>query len=119
MHTRWWPTLLVGGVILVLSLVPLGGGGPGPTGGAVAGIGVDKLLHAVDYAALVLTVLYARRARDLRACLVVFVAVVVAGGAVELLQGLVPTRSPSVLDAAANAVGTALATGGWWLTVSE
>lgn len=115
MDARWWPALVVGAVVLTLSLVPLGGGAGSVGGGAVAGVGVDKLLHVADYAVLALALLYATRARSARVCLAVFAAAVALGGAVELLQGVVPTRHPSLLDAAANAVGAALATVGWWV----
>lgn len=113
MHRHWWPTVAVGTVVLVFSLVPLGGGGSG--GLVVAGVGVDKLLHVVDYAALSFALGYGVGRRDRPTLLAVFVVVVAVGGAVELLQGLVPTRAPSLADAAANAVGAALGTAGWWL----
>lgn len=114
--SRWLPAVVVTGAILALSLVPLGGSGAvsSASSGSIAGVGFDKLLHVVDYAALVITFLYATRARTVRACLVAFVAAAVLGGAIELLQGPVPTRETSLLDAVANTVGAAVATGGWW-----
>ena len=112
MHRRWWPLVAVGTVVLVFSLVPLGGGDSGSL--AVAGVGVDKLLHVVDYAALSFALGYAVGRRDRTTLLAVFVAAVAVGGAVELLQGVVPTRHPSLADAAANVVGAALGTAGWW-----
>lgn len=114
MTSRWWPAVLVAGAVLVFSLVPLGGGAAAGSG-AVAGIGLDKLLHVVDYAALALALCYATRARTMGACLLAFAAAVAFGGAVELLQLPVPTRRGSLLDVAANAVGAATASAGWWL----
>lgn len=112
MHRRWWPAVAVGTVVLVFSLVPLGGGG-GEL--AVLGVGIDKLLHVVDYAALAFALGYAVRTRNPTALLAVFVAAVAVGGVIELLQGLVPTRGMSLWDAVANAAGAALGTAGWWL----
>jgi VanZ family protein len=110
------PAVVVAGAVLVLSLVPLGGGAlSSASGGGVHGVGLDKLLHVVDYATIALTLLYATRARTARACLVAFAAAAVLGGAIELLQGPIPMRDASLLDAVANAVGAAVATGGWWV----
>jgi len=118
MDTRWWPAVVVGTVVLVFSLVPLGASGPVGGGGSVVvlGLGADKLLHVVDYAALAFALGYARRARTPGALLTAFVAAVAVGGVVELLQGPLPTRATSLADAVANTVGAALGTAGWWLT---
>lgn len=113
MHRRWWPALAVATVVLVFSLVPLGGAGGGSV--AVLGVGADKLLHVVDYAVLALALAYAVRTRDPTTLLAVFIVAVLFGGVVELLQGLVPTRGASLWDAAANVIGAALGTAGWWL----
>lgn len=117
MPSRWWPAIVITSAILALSLVPFGGGGAvsSVSGGSIACVGFDKLLHVVDYALLVLTLLYATRARTVRACLVAFAGAVLLGGAIELLQGPVPTRQRSVFDAVANTVGAAVATAGWWV----
>lgn len=116
MTSRWWPAVIVTGAILALSLVPLSGSGAvsSASSGSIAGVSADKLLHVLDYTALAIALLYARRARTVPECLVVFAATAVLGGAIELLQGPVPTRHPSLLDAVANAVGAAVATAGWW-----
>ncbi|AEN05911.1 VanZ family protein [Halolamina sp.] len=111
MNTRWWPVVLVAAVVLAFSVVPLGG----TASGAVSGVGLDKLLHVIDYAALAFALGYAIRARRARVLLAVFAAAVAFGGAVELLQGPLPTRATSLADAVANAVGAALGTAGWWL----
>jgi hypothetical protein len=117
MDARWWPAVTVATVVLVFSLVPLGGGGAaGGAGGVVVlGVGADKLLHVVDYAALAFALGYGLRARTPAALLSAFVVAVAVGGAVELLQGPLPTRATSLADAAANTLGAALGTGGWWL----
>lgn len=117
MGTRWWPVATVGTVVLVFSLVPLGNGsvGAGVGSAAVLGIGADKLLHVVDYAALAFALGYAVRRRDAPGLLGVFVVAVAVGGGVELLQGLLSTRATSLADAVANAVGAAVGTVAWWL----
>ncbi len=121
MTLRWWPVVVVAGAILVFSLVPLGGGGAvsSAAGDSVVGIGIDKILHIVDYAALAVTLLYATRARTARACFVAFAVAVTFGGAIELLQIPVPTRQGSLLDATANALGAAIATLVWWRLSSK
>lgn len=112
MNNRWLPAVLVAAVVLAFSVVPLGV----DTGtGAISGVGLDKLLHVVDYAALAFALAYAVRARRARVLLAVFVVAVAFGGAVELLQGPLSTRMMSVADAGANAVGAALGTASWWL----
>ena len=112
MNNRWWPAVVVAAVVLAFSLVPLG---VDPGIGAGSGVGLDKLLHVVDYAALAFALAYAVRARSARVLLAVFVVAVGFGGAVELLQGPISTRTTSVADAGANAVGAALGTASWWL----
>ncbi|MFW5939746.1 MAG: VanZ family protein [Halolamina sp.] len=106
---RWLP-VAVAAVILAGSLVPGGGGG-----GAVAGIGVDKLLHVAGYAVLAATALAALQARSARTIVVVVVLVTAFGGVVELLQGPVPGRRVSTLDLVADFVGAALVAAGWWV----
>lgn len=116
MTLRWWPAVVVAGAILVFSLVPIGGGGAvsSASGDSVLGVGIDKILHVVDYAALALTLLYATRARTAWACFVAFALAVAFGGTIELLQIVAPTRQGSLLDVTANALGAAVATLGWW-----
>jgi VanZ family protein len=81
--------------VVAASLVPLGGG---------ASTFPDGLFHVVGYAAVAAAVV--RAGPPTRRTLAVAVVVAVAVGAgVELLQGLVPGRTPSVADAAANLVG--------------
>ena len=110
MHSRRRLPIAIAAAILAASLVPGGGGG-----GAVAGIGVDKLLHAGGYAVLAAAALAACRRVDARSALAVFLLVTALGGAVELLQAPVPGRSASVLDLAADAVGAAAGVTAWWL----
>lgn len=110
MRSRRWLPIAIAAVILVASLVPGGGGG-----GAVAGIGIDKLLHTGGYAVLAAAALAARRRVDARSVLVVGLLVTAFGGVVELLQAPVPGRSLSALDLAADAVGAAAGVTAWWL----
>lgn len=99
---------LVASAVLVTSLVPLGGAGSGVPG-------TDKLLHAVGYGLLCAAVLRWRRPVALGGALAAIAAVATYGAGVELLQGAVPTRSPSLLDAFANALGATLVAAVWWL----
>ncbi|WP_018257523.1 VanZ family protein [Halomicrobium katesii] len=107
-----WALLAVGYAVgvLVASLLPASGAGLGATGplGLVA---VDLWLHAVGYGALAVLAATAWSARDARAVAAVVVAVVLYGVAIEGLQGLAPTRTPSLLDATANAVGAVAGVG--------
>jgi VanZ family protein len=66
----------------------------------------DKILHLVAYAVLMFW--WAQLVIQKRWKLAV--AVVVFGGAIELLQGLTPDRQPELLDALANIGGVLL---GW------
>lgn len=99
---------LVASAVLVASLVPLGSAGSGVPG-------ADKLLHAVGYGLLCAAVLRWRRPGALGGALAAIAAVATYGAGVELLQGAVPTRSPSLLDALANALGATLVAAVWWL----
>ena len=72
----------------------------------------DKQLHFASYAALTLALAYAtvryRRRPWLRASAVI-VLVAVFGGAIELLQGVVPYRYTSPMDYLANVIGVLFA----------
>lgn len=105
MNRRHWLVILVGGLILVGSLVPV----PADSPRQLAGL--DKLVHVVDYAVLAGVVAYALDAEDSRTVSLVFVAVVAFGAGVEIAQGLVSERSCSRFDVLANAVGAALVLG--------
>lgn len=98
---------LVAGLILVSSLIPVGGMASGVPG-------ADKLVHVVGYGTLCATVLRWRAVDAPSGYLLAVVAVAAYGGGVELLQGTVPTRTPSHLDALANAAGATLVAVGWW-----
>ncbi|WP_276272894.1 VanZ family protein [Haloarcula litorea] len=114
---RQVPAVALAVLLLVGSLVPL------PTGGGdalplVLGVALDKWVHALGYAALAGLASWGRDARSALALAAVLVAVAGYGAGIELLQGPVPTRDTSALDALANAVGT-LAGGLAWLAVDR
>jgi len=95
--------------IAVLLLIPL------PA--AAEGFGPpesDKVAHVLLFGGL--TLLWAWAVRPARAAMLLALAAAVAlyGGALELLQALTPYRSCDWRDFLADAVGAALATGGWW-----
>ncbi len=66
----------------------------------------DKLEHSVAYAALMVWF-----GGMFRKSLQVWIGMVlvVLGGVIELLQGLTPTRTPDVLDLAADSIGVLIA----------
>ncbi|MFC7069540.1 VanZ family protein [Halobaculum lipolyticum] len=108
----------VAATVVAASLLP-GPTGPGgePTGD-VAPPGTDLVVHAVGYAAVAFTMARALpprlRRRDAVGPLAGVIVVAAAlGTGVELAQGVVPGRDPSVLDAVANAVGAVVGTL-WW-----
>lgn len=105
---------LVAGTILVASLLPAGSD-------AAGGLPPDELLHAVAYAGLAATVCWWRVAAPTpgpsrpRSLAMVVVAVALYGGVVELLQTPLPTRTGSLSDLGANAVGAVVGVAGWLL----
>jgi VanZ family protein len=113
------PLLALAAVAAVAAVV-VGSLVPGPTnaptpGAGVAGIGVDKLLHAGGYATIALLVAASRRPARGVDLLAVVVAVATLGAGIEVLQLFVPGRTTSAGDAVANTVGAALGVGGWRL----
>lgn len=90
---------MVAGVVIA-SLVPA------RTIEALLGDLNDKLEHAAAYAGLMVWFGGMFR-RSLQVWIAI--ALVVLGGGIELLQGLTPTRTPDVLDLAADSVGVLLA----------
>lgn len=92
----WWSIgVLLAVTVVVLSLVPPGGG---------AALLPDKLVHFSAY--LVLGFWFASLA--LRRQWLALVAVIALGGLVELLQGLTSYRYSDWLDFAANTAGVAV-----------
>jgi VanZ family protein len=82
--------------VVVASLVPLGGGGPAFP---------DGLFHVVGYAAVAAAVARTRPPTR-RGLLVAAVVAFGVGAGVELVQSVVPGRTPSLADAGANLVGS-------------
>ncbi|MDA8129573.1 MAG: VanZ family protein [Betaproteobacteria bacterium] len=100
MIARLWRGVGWLGVIaaLVLSLIPPVVNEAGHT---------DKIVHLSGYAVLMFwwaQLIVARRWR-------LALAVVLFGGAIELLQGLTPDRDPDIFDALTNAAGVVV---GWF-----
>jgi len=106
-HTqRWrWALLLLAGLVAVLALTP--------TPPRQMDLGWDKLNHAMAFAALAVCAVFgwpsSRAAR-----LAVLPALLVYGGAIELLQRLVPNRSGEWADLGADAIGIGI---GAWLAL--
>ncbi|HVY67189.1 MAG TPA: VanZ family protein [Gammaproteobacteria bacterium] len=101
-HPRVWLALgwlMVAGVVIA-SLVPA------RTVEFLVGDLNDKLEHSVAYAALMVWF-----GGMFRKSLQVWIGMVlvVLGGVIELLQGLTPTRTPDVLDLAADSIGVLIA----------
>jgi hypothetical protein len=120
---RWATFVAVTAVVVLASLVPL------PPDGAdrlLFGVGLHAWAHGVGYAAVAFTFARARAGADVpsetrpwgdvvRVAAGAIVVGFAVGACVELLQALVPTRTPSVVDAATNAVGATLGAGAWLL----
>lgn len=119
---RWGVVVAVAAGVLIVSVLPAGGGPAGPLPVS------DKLLHGAGYAVLAMTVLRAvrvdpfrrddaaSRAVDVPSALVaagVVVAVAGYGGAVELLQWPLATRQASLADALANFIGAVAGAVAW------
>jgi VanZ family protein len=97
-HLRSWRWLLwlLAGVVAVLALTPA------PP--EQLSLGWDKLNHLVAFAALGLCAMFGyRSSRTVR--LSVLLALLAFGGAIELLQLLVPNRSAEWSDLLADAIG--------------
>jgi len=99
-------------LLLAVSLRPAPEtGGPTPQ---LVGIAVDKWVHVGSYGLLTVLLAWGLHTRTLSVVAAVALVAVCYGGGIELLQGLVPSRSPSVADMVANTVG-AVAGGSVWL----
>ncbi|MFB6090503.1 MAG: VanZ family protein [Halobellus sp.] len=104
--TRWARRLAVTWILLVLlaSVVDpsglLAGGGSG-----AAGPGVDTWAHLAGYAVLAWVLAAAFGGSERRGALLAVVVASAVGVGAELLQAPIPTRTASVADAVANAVG--------------
>ena len=112
MDRRLRPALAFAGVILVTSLLPVPESGSDalPT---LAGVALDKWVHAAGYGLLTALILRSRRPTDVAPVAATVALVGGYGAAIELLQWPVPTRGASLLDAVANTVGAALAALAW------
>lgn len=101
--SRWLPVVVAAAAIYVVSVRPA------PTGGG-GGQTFSLLLHVGAYAGLAAVMFRAVRYRTgLRGAVVV--ACAVFGLLIEVQQYLLPTRYFSLMDAAANTVGAAMAAG--------
>ena len=107
--TLSWVMLL--GVV-ILSLVPLPAFPSTP--------GFDKLVHALAYAVLTLSFLFAGVWRPVRgegrypmAAFAILIVAVVVGVTIELIQDVQSYRSMDAFDALADAVGAALGAALW------
>ncbi|PSP60480.1 hypothetical protein BRC76_08140 [Halobacteriales archaeon QH_8_67_36] len=111
---RWSrPAIAFALLLLVVSLLPAPETGGSTVG--LLGIAADKLVHVGSYAVLTVLLAQARDGRTIPAVALVAAVAVGYGGGIELLQGLVPSRSPSVIDLVANAVGAVFAGLAWLL----
>lgn len=110
---------VAGGValaILVASVVDPPGAGS-PAAQPVAGIPLDKWLHALAYAGLATTLAYAsvpERGRRLRVLVGVVLLAAGYGLGIELVQATLPYRSFDLLDALANTVGATVGALPWF-----
>jgi VanZ family protein len=115
---RWSAVLAVAVVILYSSVIAV-------PAGVDRGFEMvpyfDKVLHAIAYTALGITLAYAllrsRFSRRQRALIVLGVATVY-GVVIELLQGQLTARTASIADAFANILGALVALG-WYAIVDH
>jgi len=100
MERRWWVSLSIGYAagIFVLSSFPL------PDSPFLSAHGLDKLIHAAEYAVFFLLL---RRASSGRAWIALLIAVLYAGSD-ELHQAFVPGRHAGFDDFSADLAGIAL-----------
>jgi VanZ family protein len=97
---RWrWALLLLAGAVALLALTPV------PP--RQMDLGWDKLNHAVAFAVLAVCAVFGWRSSR-AARLAVLLALLAYGGAIELLQRLVPNRSAEWNDLGADAIGIGL-----------
>jgi len=113
---RYLPAIAFALLLLGVSLFPAPEtGGPTPT---LLGVTLDKWVHAGSYGGLTALLARAHQRRELAAVAVLVAVAVGYGGGIELLQGLVPSRSSSLADLIANTVG-AVVGGGLWMTLGR
>jgi len=112
---RYRSAIAFAALLLVVSLLPAPEtGGPTPE---LFGLALDKWVHAGSYAALTGLLLRGHGRRELAAVAVLVALAVGYGGGIELLQGLVVSRSLSAADAVANTAGAVIG-GALWLTLT-
>lgn len=95
--------------ILVASVVDPGEGGTS----TVFGIGVTVYTHVLAYGALSVAIGYARLSADRRTLVIAVVVATAYGALIELLQGMIPYRTMSALDAVLNAMGATIGAVVW------
>lgn len=101
-----WALLLLAGLVAVLALTPA------PP--RQLDLGWDKLNHVFAFAALALCAAFGWRSSR-AARLAVLLALLAYGGAIELLQRLVPNRSGEWADLGADVIGIGLGALFAWL----
>jgi VanZ family protein len=112
-RVRYGIVAVVAVVVLVLSVVEAGTGTP--SSGPLGLVGSDKWSHALAYAGLAATLAYASVGSHSHGRVALAVVLAVGFGiGVELVQGPIPYRTASAVDALADAVGACLAALGWW-----
>lgn len=112
---RYRPAIGFALLLLLVSLLPAPAArGPTPQ---LLGFAPDKWIHAGSYAALTALLLRGHGRRELATIALLVALAVGYGGSIELLQGLVASRSLSVADMVANTAGAVLS-GLVWLMVT-
>ena len=111
---RWALVVVIALAILVVSVVPI----PDAVGRPLGPVGLDSWLHALGFACLAATVLFALEPSSrltFRFLLLVTGAVIGYGVAIELIQVALPYRRFAVADSAADTVGAIVGAGSWRL----
>jgi VanZ family protein len=104
---------VVAATALVTSLVPVTSGGVPPEG-PFGLAGADKWAHAAGYAVFAVAAAATLRRGTARTAFVAAAGAAAFGAGIELLQWPLTTRTASVLDALANAVGASAGTAAWF-----
>ena len=95
-------------LVFVASVADPPSGGLAPAG-PLGLVGVDKWVHALTYAVLVVLVAHGLRATTRRLLAVAVLVAVGYGTGIEVVQSALPWRSFGTLDVLANATGAVLA----------
>lgn len=112
MDRRLWPAAGFAALLLVTSLLPVPESG-GEQLPSLLGVALDKWVHGASYGLLTVLLAWGRRTRNVAVVAALAGLAVGYGTAIELAQGLVPSRGLSGTDMLANGVGAVVGAVVW------